>query len=56
MKVKVGDKVYDSNDTPIMVILSDEDKDNISNMAPEGTKYCSFPDHIDTEWIAKWMS
>ena len=44
MKVKIGDKVYDSFECPVMIILSKDDKDNISNMHPEATKYCSFPD------------
>ena len=44
MLVKVGNKVYDSNKEPVMVVLSDEDKANISTMAPEHNKYCSFPD------------
>lgn len=27
MKVKVGNKIYDSNDEPIMIILDDTDKE-----------------------------
>ena len=34
MKVKIGDKIYDSEQEPIMVILNDADKNNIKNMLP----------------------
>jgi len=44
MRVKIGDKVYDSELEPIMLILSSEDKKNISSMTPKAKKYCSFPD------------
>ena len=57
MKVKVGDKIYDGEDVPVMVILSDADKRNISNMFPECMKYCSYPS--TGEWsdaqIEEWM-
>ena len=55
MMVKVGDKIYDSNVEPIMVILSDSDKENISNMAPNRTMYCSYPDSCDADTIFEWM-
>jgi len=60
MKVKVGNKIYDSEEEPIMVVLSKEDKNNIANMKEETTKYCSYPD--DPQWledtykkIIEWM-
>ncbi len=43
MKVKICDKIYDSEQEPIMVILSEVDKKNIANMHPEATKYCVYP-------------
>jgi len=60
MKVKVGDKVYDSAEEPIMVILTDGDKKNIANMSPEATKYCSYPGEEkwtkdDYKAIKEWM-
>ena len=45
MKVKIGDKIYDSEKEPIVVVLSDSDKMNITNMLPHCTKYCSFPNN-----------
>ena len=56
MKVKVGNKVYDGAIEPVMVILSDSDKKNISNMLPECTKYASFPSDCDGKAIEQWMA
>ena len=44
MKIKIGDKTYDSNEVPILLILSQQDKDNIGLMPGESYKYCSYPD------------
>ena len=55
MKVKIGDKIYDSNEEPILIFLSDEDKKNIENMNTTATKYCSFPDSYDLEKIKNFM-
>jgi predicted house-cleaning noncanonical NTP pyrophosphatase (MazG superfamily) len=30
MQIKIGDKIYNSKEEPIMVILSDKDKENIA--------------------------
>ena len=58
MKIKVGNTIYDSDEEPVMVILTEQDKKNIANMTPEATKYCGWPD--DQDWtpdaILKWMS
>ena len=48
MKVKVGNSVYDGGKEPVMVILNDEEKKQMSNMG-KSTKYCSYPH--DEEWI-----
>lgn len=55
MKVKVGDKIYDGEDEPVMVILTEKDKENIINMADEGTRYCCAPDNSDPKEIEAWM-
>jgi len=56
MEVKVGNKVFDSNEQPIMIILSKKDKELIAKMAPWASKYCSFPEGYSEEEIKKWMS
>jgi hypothetical protein len=56
MKVKVGDKIYDGDKKPVMIILTDEDKKNIANMLPECTRYCEFPEEgYSVEEIKEWM-
>ena len=55
MKVKIGDTVYDAENEPIMIILSDKDKENIKNMTVDAKKYCSFPDSINIDNIKKFM-
>jgi len=55
MKVKVGNTIYDGEDLPVMVILTDQDKENIRNMLPECNKYCMYPDSIDPVEIQEWM-
>lgn len=44
MKVKIGNTIYDTNDQPIMVILAEEDKKNISQMNEGYSKYCGYPE------------
>ena len=55
MKIKIGNKIYDSENEPIMLILSVKDKSNIANMHSKCTKYCCFPDSIDKDVIEKFM-
>ena len=55
MKIKVGDRVYDANDEPVMVILSDKDKMNIRDMDPEATKYCGYPDGMAEAKVEAFM-
>jgi hypothetical protein len=55
MIVKIRDKYYDSEETPIMLVLTDNDKQNITNMLPECDRYCSYPDGMDSNEIPNWM-
>lgn len=55
MKVKVGNRIYDPEVEPVMVILEDQDKENIKNMHPESTKYCMYPDSMSPEDAKKFM-
>jgi hypothetical protein len=55
MKVKIGDQVFDSNEQPILLVLSDQDKENIANMDPEVHKFCSFPEDSDESEIREFM-
>jgi hypothetical protein len=55
MKVKVGNKIYDGEVQPVMVILSEEDKKNIKHMKKNFRKYCSFPKGMDRKTIEMWV-
>jgi len=55
MKVKIGNTLYDSTQIPILLILSDEDKDLLSRMDPEANSFCSFPEGINKEAVHNWM-
>lgn len=56
MKVKIENIIADGVVQPVMVILTDQDKENIRNMAPDATKYCQYPSEKFTrEEIEKWV-
>ncbi|MCY4583935.1 MAG: hypothetical protein OXE50_14250 [Chloroflexi bacterium] len=65
MRVKVKDQWYEATDEcPIMVELTDQDKTNITNMIPTATRYAIFqkvtPDGEPSEWadldrMGAWM-
>lgn len=55
MKVKTGDKVYDAEDQPIMLILTAADKKNIQRMPEENSKYCVHPTGYSDEEIDEFM-
>jgi hypothetical protein len=55
MKVKIGNKIYDSYNEPIMLILSDDDKKNIKNMNQNATKFCIYPNNVDIDCIKQFM-
>jgi len=58
MRVKIGDQWFSSDDQPICVELTDQDKSNIENMDPDATRYAVFPDALASsvdekyEWMA----
>ena len=55
MKVKIGNRVYDSSKEPIMLILTTQNKRDISGMATL-SKYCEFPEKGHSqEDIKKFM-
>ena len=44
MLVKIGNEIYDSAKTPIMLILDEKEIKHMQNIASDNYKYCSFPD------------
>jgi hypothetical protein len=55
MKVKIGDKIYDSTEEPILLILNEGDKRNLERMDPDATKFLSFPDGMDLNEAKRFM-
>ena len=56
MKVKIGNTVYDSREKPIMLVLSEVEKEHIKNMLKICSKYCQYPAEGYTgEEIEKFM-
>ncbi len=55
MRVKVGDKIYSGKEQPVMVILSETDKRNISLMPVGANRYCEYPDDSDLNEVEWWM-
>lgn len=55
MRVKVGNETYDSAHEPVMVIFTDQDKENIKNMAPGEMKYCAYPYGIPQSAVKEFM-
>lgn len=56
MRVKVNSHVFDSIEEPICIVLFDQDKENIKNMDPNCTKYCSYPEAAEKKEIEQFMS
>ena len=60
MYAKIGDKIHDSEYEPIMIILSEQEKNLIAKMDPKANRFCVYPD--GEEWtkdnykkIKEWM-
>lgn len=55
MKVKVGNDIFDSEDLPIMLILSTQEKMLVKEMREEDHRLCIFPQYIAVEDVEKFM-
>jgi hypothetical protein len=55
VKIKIGNKIYDSDKEPIMVTLTSEEKIYISCMGHTQKKFCSYPDGFDENYIKEFM-
>jgi len=55
MKVKVGNKLYNSEKEPIMLILNSEEKRLIGNMRQVDNKFCSYPYEFGQNLVKKFM-
>jgi len=56
MKVKVGDKWYDANIEPILIVVSKLERQQISDMADDSKGYyCQCHDDVPVEEVYKFM-
>ena len=61
MKVKIGDKIVNANDEPIMLIFDNSEErltvaNHLKNMPDDNLKYCMFNDStISREEVKKFM-
>lgn len=56
MKVKVGNLYYTSEEIPIMVVLTEQDKTNIANMPEDCFRYAQFnQEQFTAEEAMQWM-
>jgi hypothetical protein len=56
MQVKIGDLMFDSEDTPIMVVLDDDELKEVPKLLESGQNVlASYPDNITPEQIEEWV-
>ena len=56
MQVKIGELMFDSEDTPIMVVLDDDELKEVPKLLESGQNVlASYPDSITPEQIEEWV-
>lgn len=63
MKVKIGNKIYDSENEPIMIIMTEKEKQALCKnfiKTKKAKKFCEYPDTIywnenNYKRIKEWM-
>lgn len=53
MQVKIGDELYSANEQPIMLILTAHEKELLTKMGDDCSKFCMYPDDTPVD-IDKW--
>jgi len=53
--VKIGDKIYNSTQVPILLIFDAKEIKDMQNLADNNHKYCSFPDESEEKDIVEFM-
>ena len=54
MKVKIGDKIYHSTETPIAIQVNDRFRKVISEMPEENSVFTAYPKDLNFEDIKEW--
>ena len=59
MEVKIRDKIYNSNVEPIMIMLTETEKNNVADMMSRSYgktyDYCVYPDSISVNEAEEFM-
>lgn len=56
MKVKIGNKITDSYNEPIMIIFEQEEKELIGSLDGQDLRFCSFPENSNIQIIERFMT
>ena len=54
MKIKIGDKIIDSNNEPIAIKIDDRFIEVINNMGEGHTIFLAYPSEFDSEDMRGW--
>ena len=54
MRVKIGDKVFDSNNEPIAIQIDDRMKEVIRNMPDDNSVFLAYPKGLGFEDMKEW--
>ena len=55
MLVKIGDKIYNSTQVPILLIFDAKEIKDMQNLADNNHKYCSCPDDTEEKDIEEFI-
>ena len=55
MRVKIGNKWFDSNDEPVLIELNNHEKQLIRDMLPSNYLFCCYPTGMEAKKISDWM-
>lgn len=56
MIVKIRDIIINTEDEPALIVLSDEEKELISNMSSENNQFCSYPQGMPEVKVIDFMT
>lgn len=54
MKIAINDKIYDSNEVPVLIEFTAQERLDIIGMPPDNNILILAPDNLNTEGISKW--
>jgi hypothetical protein len=55
MMVKVGNKTYNSEQEPLMIIFEESEKEMVSQMRKTDKKFCVHPESMTQDEVFKFM-